>query len=134
MRARHECYPFDLYRPVHVAPQKGVRMTNLTNSSDQFKADAKPDFDQLIAIGRQRALNDDETTRLVSLARWERKREVWRWSEKEDRQLKALIKRRASVICKPFTRNDEIRLIAQAMGRSYIAVHKRIERLRKAMK
>lgn len=60
------------------------------------------------------------------------KREVWRWSEKEDRLLQSFIRRRARAgRPKPFQRNDEVRALAQELGRTYFAVHRRIERLRK---
>jgi hypothetical protein len=32
----------------------------------------------------------------------------------------------------PFTINDEVRLLAARLGRSYMAVHRRMERLRRA--
>jgi hypothetical protein len=48
--------------------------------------------------------------------------------------LKLLIKRRGfSLRVKPFQRNDEVQRIALDMGRSYLAVLKRIERLRRRM-
>jgi hypothetical protein len=63
------------------------------------------------------------------------KRDVWRWSEKEDRRLLALIARRARTgRPAPFTPNTEVLQLAMEMGRSYMAVHRRIERLRKRMK
>jgi hypothetical protein len=60
------------------------------------------------------------------------RREVWRWSEKEDRLLKAVIRRRQRKgPPKPFQRNDEVRRLAAELGRTDWAVYRRMERLRK---
>lgn len=79
-----------------------------------------------------RALSDQESALLErSLQRLGPKRDIWRWSERDDRKLVLLIKRRGySLRLKPFQRNDEVQRIAEDMGRSYLAVHKRIQRLR----
>lgn len=62
------------------------------------------------------------------------KRTIWRWTAKEDRKLVLLIKKRGfSLRVKPFETNREVLEIAESMGRSYEAVHKRIQRLRKRM-
>jgi hypothetical protein len=82
-----------------------------------------------------RALTDDESAMLErALRRLGPKRDLWRWSAKDDRRLKLLIKRRGySLRIKPFAKNDEVQRIADGMGRSYLAVHKRIQRLRAKM-
>ena len=62
------------------------------------------------------------------------KRSIWRWTAKEDRRLILLIKRRGhSLRIKPFETNREVLELAESMGRTYEAVHKRIQRLRKRM-
>jgi hypothetical protein len=83
-----------------------------------------------------RALTEAESIQLErALMRLGPKRDIWRWSAKEDRKLILLIKRRGySLRIKPFQRNDEVQRIADDMGRSYLAVHKRIQRLRAKMK
>lgn len=87
-------------------------------------------------IEEARASRDmtEEERRLLAYARsrvgW--KREVWRWSEWEDRELRLfLAKRRHTGRPKPFQRDDQVRLLADRLGRSYMAVHRRLERLRK---
>jgi hypothetical protein len=85
--------------------------------------------------GLNRALTEEESVLLErSLRRLAPKRDVWRWSAKDDRKLILLIRKRGySLRIKPFERNDEVQRIAQDMGRSYLAVLKRIERLRRKM-
>jgi len=76
----------------------------------------------------------EQERRLLAYAksRIDRKREVWRWSEWEDRELRLFIaKRRHTGRPKPFQQDDQVRIIAERLGRSYMAVHRRIERLRK---
>lgn len=82
-----------------------------------------------------RILTDEESALLErSLRKLGRKRDIWRWSAREERKLILLIKRRGySLRIKPFERNDEVQRIARDMGRSYRAVLKRIERLRRRM-
>lgn len=84
-------------------------------------------------LARHRELQPEESSLMErTVRRLTPKREVWRWSEKEDRLLLAMIRRRARVgRPKPFQRNDEIRNLADQLGRSYFAVHRRMERLRK---
>lgn len=86
-------------------------------------------------LNRHRELDQDERVLMErAIRRLTPKREVWRWSEKEDRLLKALIRKRARIGGpRPFERNDDVRKIAEELGRTYWAVHRRIERLRKAM-
>jgi hypothetical protein len=88
------------------------------------------------SLQRIRDLDQGETALLErTVRRLTPPREIWRWSEKENRQLKAFIKRRARIgRPKPFQPNDEVRQLAAEMGRSYMAVHRQIERLRKRMK
>jgi hypothetical protein len=90
----------------------------------------------LETLQRERDLRDDESSLMErTVRRLTPRREVWRWSEKEDRELKVFIKRRARLgRPKPFQPNDEVRILAAEMGRTYMAVHRRIERLRKRMK
>lgn len=92
--------------------------------------------DLLSELQRCRDLQPKESALLErTVRRLTPKREVWRWSEKEDRLLKAFIRRRARKgRPKPFQRNDEVRNLADQLGRSYFAVHRRIERIRKGRK
>lgn len=87
-------------------------------------------------LQRARPLDEAETLLMErTVRRLTPKREVWRWSAKEDRQLIAFMKRRARIgRPKPFQQNDEVRKLAAEMGRTYMAVHRRIERLRKREK
>lgn len=84
-------------------------------------------------IQRERDLEPEECALLErTVRRLTPRREVWRWTEKEDRLLKTLIRRRArNGRPKPFQPNDEVRNLAAELNRSYMAVHRRIERLRK---
>lgn len=86
-------------------------------------------------LQRERDLNADESSLMErTVRRVTPRREVWRWTANEDRALKAFIRRRAkNGRPKPFQPNDEVRLLAASMGRTYMAVHRRIERLRKRM-
>lgn len=88
---------------------------------------------QLEALDR--ALTEAESLSLErALLRLGPKRDVWRWSAREDRKVVLLIKRRGySLRIKPFERNDEVRRLAIDLGRSYESVLKRIQRLRKGM-
>jgi hypothetical protein len=90
----------------------------------------------LESLQRARDLDESETVLLErTVRRLTPPREIWRWSEKEDRELKAFIRKRARIgRPKPFQPNDEVRLLAASMGRTYMATHRRIERLRKRMK
>lgn len=93
--------------------------------------------DLLGRLQRHRELSGEEgrmlEQALYRLNRARPKREVWRWTEKEDRMLKALIRRRARYgRPKPFQANDDVRKLAAKFGRTDWAVYRRIERLRKA--
>lgn len=84
-------------------------------------------------LGRHRELEPEELTLMErTVRRLKPRREVWRWHPSEDEQIKALIRRRKRLgRPKPFQRNDEIRLLAQRLGRTEWAVRRRVERLRK---
>jgi hypothetical protein len=84
-------------------------------------------------ISRHRDLDEDESALMErTVRRVTPRRAVWRWTQDEDKLLKAFIRRRARVgRPKPFQRNDEVRELAARMNRTYMAVHRRIERLRK---
>ena len=63
------------------------------------------------------------------------KRLKWAWSPAELRRIDMFIARRArSGRPKPFQRDNEVRQLAAEFGRSYMAVHRMIERRRKARK
>lgn len=87
-------------------------------------------------IKRQRPLEEHEKEQFDrALAGLGPKRDVWRWSEKENRRLILFIRQRQkNGRPAPFTPNNEVYEIAVEMGRTYMAVHRQIERLRKQMK
>ena len=91
--------------------------------------------DLLGEIRRVRSLTKEESELLGrAAAGLGPKRSVWRWSEREDRELTLLIQKRGySLRIKPFETNREVLEIAESMGRTYEAVHKRIQRLRAKM-
>ena len=87
-------------------------------------------------IERQRALTNDESVLLERvIRRMDRSRErdrPWSWTPAEDRKIRMFMAKRArACLPKPFQRNDEVRNLASEMGRTYWAVLRRIERLRK---
>jgi hypothetical protein len=86
-------------------------------------------------IGSMRSLTSSELRGIeTAIQHLGPKRSVWRWSAKEDRKLILLIRKRGfSLRVKPFETNREVLEIAESMGRTYEAVHKRIQRLRKRM-
>jgi hypothetical protein len=88
------------------------------------------------SLQRHRDLDNSETALLErTVRRLTPPRDIWRWSAAEDRKLKLFIRKRARIgRPKPFQPNDEVRQLAAEMGRTYMAVHRRIERLRKRMK
>jgi len=91
----------------------------------------------LQGIARRRPLDDVESAVLDELAgRLARnKRPVWRWTAAEDARLVRLIrKREREGRPKPYQRNDAVARLARDLGRSYFAVHRRMERLRAALK
>lgn len=88
-------------------------------------------------IARRRPLDEIEERTLAEIAgRLARhKREVWRWTPREDARLVRLIrKREKNGRPKPYEKNGEVARLARDLGRSYFAVHRRMERLRAAMK
>lgn len=87
-------------------------------------------------LSRFRGLESQEVDQVERALRVvARARKGWRWTEREDRLLKAFIRRRArNGRPKPFQPNDEVRRLAAELNRSYMAVHRRIERLRKGLK
>lgn len=88
------------------------------------------------SLQRVRDLDNSETALLErTVRRLTPPREIWRWSEKEDRLLKSVIRRWPRLRQqKPYQPNDRIRLLAQQLGRSEMAIYRRMERLRKRMK
>jgi hypothetical protein len=88
------------------------------------------------SLQRHRDLDHGETALLErTVRRLTPPREIWRWSEKEDRLLKSVIRRWPRLRQqKPYQPNDRIRLLAQQLGRSEMAIYRRMERLRKKMK
>jgi hypothetical protein len=87
-------------------------------------------------IGRLRDLREEESLlQERTVRRLTPRREVWRWTEKEDRRLKMVIRKWPRLRQqKPYQRNDLIRVLAAEMGRTEMAIYRRIERLRKRMK
>ena len=87
-------------------------------------------------LARERELQPEECSLMErTVRRLKPKRSIWRWHPREDEEIIALIKRRKRLgRPKPFQRNDEVRLLAAKFGRSYMAVHRRMERLRKREK
>jgi hypothetical protein len=88
------------------------------------------------SLQRVRDLDNSETALLErTVRRLTPPREIWRWSEKEDRLLKSVIRRWPRLRQqKPYQPNDRIRLLARQLGRSEMAIYRRMERLRKRMK
>lgn len=68
-------------------------------------------------------------------ARVDGKRLNWHWKPAELRKIDRFIARRARIgNGKPFRRNDEVRRLAEELGRSEWSVYRMIERRRKARK
>lgn len=87
-------------------------------------------------LARERELHPEESALMErTVRRLTPKREVWRWSEKEDRLLLAIIRRWPRVKQqRPYQRNDTIRQLAVELRRTEFAIYRRMERLRKGMK
>lgn len=87
-------------------------------------------------ICRVRPLTADETELLTrTMQRLGTKQPNWRWSAEEDTIVRQFVYRRMKSGPPPlFCRNDEVRLLAARLGRSYMAVHRRMERIRKRAK
>jgi hypothetical protein len=90
-------------------------------------------FELLEHLCRARPLNVDETELLNrTMQRLGAKQPNWRWSAEEDTLVRQFIYRRLRSGPPPlFLPNDEVRLLAARLGRSYMAVHRRMERIRK---
>jgi hypothetical protein len=89
----------------------------------------------LDGIARRRPLDPPEAALMAGLAdRMARhKRPLWRWTVEEDARIMALIRKRARTgRPAPYKRNRDVARLAQKLGRSYMAVHRRMERLRAA--
>jgi hypothetical protein len=84
-------------------------------------------------ISRLRDLQPEEQILMQrTSSRLKPKRPVWRWKITEDRQILDLVLRRKRLgRPKPFQRNDELRLLAEKLGRTEWAVRRRMERLLK---
>ncbi len=110
------------------------------STAKAFKRRDEIIVDLLGTIQRHRELNEDERALFErTVRRITPKREVWRWSEREDRMLLTIIKQRPVEARylgygRPFKRNDLIRQIAAELGRTEYAVYRRMERLRKQSK
>jgi len=86
-------------------------------------------------IAKRRPLDDHESALMAqTAARMARhKRQLWRWTPAEDAKLMRLVrKRERNGRPKPYQPNGEVARLADELGRSYMAVHRRMERLRKA--
>jgi len=92
--------------------------------------------DLLERLCRVRPLTSDESALLTkTLLRLGRGQHSWRWSRRDDMVLWLLIHRRLkNGGPKPYQPDDEVRRVAERLGRSYMAVHRRMERLRKRSK
>jgi hypothetical protein len=89
--------------------------------------------DLLERLSRLRPLSDDESVMLrKTLCRLGTRQGNWRWTKEEDDAVRVLMRRRMKYGAPPpYQANDEVRDLAAALGRSYMAVHRRMERLRK---
>lgn len=87
-------------------------------------------------LRRYRALSPDEKELMQrATAGLGPKHGIWRWSAKEDRQIMAFMRTRATTgLPRPYQPDDSVRELAAQLGRTYEAVHKRIQRLRKRSK
>lgn len=118
-------------------PDEGMEMTELCgNIASPTIRRAMTLLAHLDELQRHRVLDALESALVERLVRKTMPpRETWRWSAKEDRRLIAFMRRRAvGGRPAPFKPNDEVRKIAAEFGRSYMAVHRRMERLRKREK
>ena len=85
-------------------------------------------------LSRHRALDESECALLDEmLYRSARKNERWWWTKEEDAALARVNSNWARFgRPPPYQADDTIRLLAVRFGRSYFAVHRRLERLRKS--
>jgi len=87
--------------------------------------------DLLDKLSRFRALSNDETDLMErTLHRLGPKREVWRWTKNEDKLIRMMLaRRRRRGGSKPYQVENDARLLAEKLGRSYLAVLRRMSRL-----
>lgn len=83
-------------------------------------------------LGRCRPLDDWESDLLLRTSnRLAVKRERWHWTPDDDHAvLVFMVHRQRKGLPRPYQRNNEVRRLATRLGRSYMAVHRRMERLR----
>jgi hypothetical protein len=88
--------------------------------------------DLLERLCRVRALSAEESALLAkTMLRLGNKQDKWRWTRNEDKCVLRLMGRRdATGPGQPFTPNDDVRLLAGQLGRSEMAIYRRMERLR----
>lgn len=108
--------------------------TNLARTGTAVRWRDQTIVQLLEKLSRHRNLEEDESALMErTVRRLTPRREVWRWTEKEDRLLKSVLRRWPALKQqKPYERNDRIRLLAEELGRTEWAVRRRMERLRKA--
>jgi hypothetical protein len=84
-------------------------------------------------IASRRPLDDQESAMLARIIRGHTpKRDRWHWTHDEDAAVVELITRReAEGRPAPYQPNGDVQQLADRLGRSYWAVHRRMERLRK---
>ena len=89
---------------------------------------------RLQRTAKRRPLAAEETETIARLLRTLTPRRLtWFWRAEEDAKVLALVKRRAAKgRPRPYERNGEVKRLAKRLGRSYMAVHRRMERLRRA--
>ena len=87
-------------------------------------------------VQRCRPLDADEETLLSrTVSRLTPRRAKWYWRQDEDQAIKDLLaRRRRRKPAKPYQRNDEVRLLAERLGRTEWSVRRRMERLQKHRK
>lgn len=87
-------------------------------------------------LSRYRPLDDEESGMMErSLRHLGPKRAVWRWTPGEDRAIKRLMRKRAlNGGPKPYQPDDDVKVLAGRLGRTYWAVIRRMERLRNSGK
>lgn len=87
-------------------------------------------------LARERPLDETESKlmdRVLNRMVRKKRGKSWRWTPSEDAKLKQLMARREeNGRPKPYTKNPEIKRLATRLGRSYMATHRRMERLRRA--
>jgi hypothetical protein len=86
----------------------------------------------LMNIAKRRALDRHESDLLERILNRERhKRKRWNWTKQEDEKIRALMRRqRARGKPRPYTKSPAVARLAKQLGRSYLAIHKRMKRLR----